>query len=101
MILLVEDNNIIRTEMAESLRSAGLEVLEAADAGQALVLLEDNAVTLALVDLVLPDVDGLNLMDMIHERRPRLPIILISGYLSQHAGDAIVATSGVRSKYFA
>jgi CheY-like chemotaxis protein len=101
MILLVEDDAIIRTDIAESLRSAGQGVLEAADAEKALTLLEENPITLVLLDLVLPGVDGLKLMDMIHQRHPTLPIILISGYLSQRAGDAIVATSGVHTKYFA
>src|SRR5262245_53011489 len=101
MILLIEDDAIIRMDLAESLRMAGQEVLEAANAEQALALLGDNPITLALVDLVLPGVDGLKLMDMIHQRHPGLPIILISGYLSQRAGDAIVGTSGVHTKYFA
>jgi CheY-like chemotaxis protein len=101
MLLLIEDDAIARTAMAESLRSSGQQLLEAANAEQALAFLRDSPVELVLIDLVLPIVGGLKFMDLIHERRPNLPIIIISGYMSQRIGDAILATTGVpRSKFF-
>lgn len=101
MLLLIEDEAITRTAMAESLRSSGQEVLEAENGEEALALLKDNPVKVVVMDFVLPDVDGLKLMDLIHHRRPKLPIILISGYLSQRAGEAIVASTGKESAYLA
>jgi len=101
MVLLIEDEAITRAATAEALRNAGQEVLEAGNAEQALVLLADNpAIRLVIMDFVLPGMDGLKLMDLIHHRRPKLPIILVSGYLSQQAGDAII-TASPRAKYFA
>jgi CheY-like chemotaxis protein len=82
MLLLIEDEAITRTAMAESLRNSGEVVLEPANGEEALALLQDNPVKLVVMDFVLPGVDGLKLMDLIHQRRPKLPIILISGYLS-------------------
>src|SRR5262245_52070519 len=101
MILLVEDDAITRMAMAEALRSSGLQVLEAGNGKEALELLDPNPVQLVVTDLVLPDIDGLKFMDQIHWRRPRLPILLISGYMSQYAGDAIVSGSRKVDKFLA
>jgi CheY-like chemotaxis protein len=100
MILLVEDNKIPRTAMAESLRSAGLKVLEAVNGKEALVLFDQNPVKLVIVNFALPDIDGLQLMDLMHQRRPKLPMILISGYLSQRTGEVMLARSGRCSRFF-
>ena len=102
MLLLVEDDANTRMAKTQALRTYGREVLEAATGDAALRLLDEHpAIKLVVMDLVLPDIDGLKLMSLINARRPRLPIILISGYLSQRAGDAIVDTPDKRSKYFA
>lgn len=99
MLLLVEDNAITRTALAEALRTSGQEVLEAGTAAEALALLEANPVRLVVTDFVLPDLDGLKFMDLIHQRSARMPIILISGYLSQRTGDAFLAASGKGAKF--
>ena len=99
MILLVEDDAITRMEMAEALRTSGHQVLEAEDGEEALDLLRGNPVKLVVVDCVMPGIDGLKLMKLLQHRRPDLPIILISGHLSEEVGDVIAATSKNYSKY--
>jgi len=102
MLLLIEDDAITRMATAQAISTSRQEVLEAATGDAALRLLDEYpGIKLVVMDFVLPDIDGLKLTSLIHERRPRLPIILISGYLSQRAGDAIVATADNQSKYFA
>jgi CheY-like chemotaxis protein len=102
MILLVEDDAITRMATAQALRTSGREVLEAGNGEEALRLLADHpSIKLVVMDFVLPGIDGFKLMDLIHERRPKLPIILVSGYLSQRAGDAIVGLPSKADKYFA
>ena len=102
MILLVEDDAITRMATAQALRSTRQEVLEAGNGVEALRLLADHpGIKLVVMDFVLPGMDGFKLMDLMHERRPKLPIILVSGYLSQRAGDAIVELPGKADKYFA
>jgi DNA-binding NtrC family response regulator len=92
VILLVEDEAIIRTEFALLLRRQGFDVVESPNGDQAVRLLDIHEIDLVITDLVLPQVHGLSLIDRIRERRPRMPVILISGYMSQRAGDAIAAT---------
>jgi CheY-like chemotaxis protein len=89
MILLVEDEAITRTAFADALRREGQEVVEAADGVQALSLLDDCHVDLVITDLVMPRLNGFLLVAQIRARRPHLPILLISAYVSQGGGKTI------------
>jgi CheY-like chemotaxis protein len=92
MILLVEDDGICRIDFAQKLRSYGYEVLEATDGAEAIALLENHYPTIDIVitDMVMPKVNGLNLIVNIQTRWPKLPVIMLSAYLSQYAGDSIL-----------
>jgi DNA-binding NtrC family response regulator len=90
MILLVEDEAIVRHSFAQLLRTQGHEVIEAANGSEALAVLNRLPVQLVITDLVVPNINGLNLISLIRARWPRMPIILISGYLSQDAGNIIL-----------
>jgi CheY-like chemotaxis protein len=101
MILLVEQDAIPQAAIGETLRSAGLEVLEAATGNEALALFDQNPVKLVIINFALPDIDGLQLMDLMRQRRPKLPMILMSHYLSQRTGDIMLARSGRCDRFFA
>jgi DNA-binding NtrC family response regulator len=90
MLLLVEDEVIVRHSFAQLLRTQGHEVMEAANGTEALALLNKWRVELIITDLVVPNLNGLNLISLIRARWPKMPIVLISGYLSQDAGNIIL-----------
>jgi DNA-binding NtrC family response regulator len=90
MLLLVEDEAIVRHSFAQLLRTQGHEVIEAANGTEALAVLNKWRVELVITDLVVPNLNGLNLISLIRARWPSMPIILISGYLSQDAGNIIL-----------
>jgi two-component system, cell cycle sensor histidine kinase and response regulator CckA len=91
MILLVEDDAISRTSFAESLCGYGYQVLEAADGAEALALVakHKSAIELVITDIVLPKMNGFELVENIRALLPRVPIIGLSGYISQAGGDNI------------
>jgi DNA-binding NtrC family response regulator len=89
VILLVEDDVICRTHFAETLRSYGYEVMEAGDGLQALALLAGSHCELVITDMVLPQLNGLSLIARIQAKWPKMPVIMVSGYLSQQAGNTI------------
>jgi CheY-like chemotaxis protein len=93
MILLVEDEAITRNAFADALRREGQEVIEAADGVQALSLLDKWDVDLVITDLVMPKLNGFLLVAQIRATRPRMPVLLISGYLSQDGGRIISSGS--------
>jgi CheY-like chemotaxis protein len=86
MILLVEDEPITRNAFADMLRREGHLVIQAADGAQALSLLGKSHVDLVITDLVMPKLTGFDLVGQIRLKWPHVPILLISGYLSQDAG---------------
>jgi two-component system OmpR family response regulator len=93
MILLVEDEAITRSAFADALRMEGEEVIQAADGIQALSLLDKSHVYLVITDLVIPKLNGFELVAQIRSKRLRMPILLISAYVSQHAGRIISSGS--------
>ena len=71
-ILVVDDEAEIRTSLEEILREEGYSVASAANASEAMVLLEDAPYDVVLLDIWLPDRDGLDVLGDIHAR----PLIL-------------------------
>ncbi|HEV3460055.1 MAG TPA: response regulator transcription factor [Thermoanaerobaculia bacterium] len=78
LVLVVEDDLAVRRGLADALRWAGFEPLEAGDGdlGQQLAL--ERPVRLVLLDLVLPRRQGLQVLQAIRAGRPGLPVILLT-----------------------
>jgi two-component system cell cycle sensor histidine kinase/response regulator CckA len=81
-ILLVEDEEGLRSLNARGLRSRGYTVIEASNGIEALEALDekDGAVDLVVSDVVMPEMDGPTLLRAMRERNPDLKIIFVSGY---------------------
>jgi len=79
-ILVVDDEEIVRTGLAENLQQGGFRVTPAADAREALRILGSTGVDLVLCDLVLEGMDGMELLRAVRSRYPDLPFIMITGY---------------------
>src|SRR2546428_7369253 len=85
LILVVEDNPITRKMLRFALQSERHEVLEAGDGRTALELAANRPPDLALLDYVLPDMDGLRLAESLRNLpgRADLPVVLVTGMGSQ------------------
>src|SRR5207244_12319717 len=79
-ILVVDDEEKIRCTLRGVLSDEGFDVIEAADGRRALELLQHVEPRLAIVDVWMPEVDGIELVERMRSRAPRLPIIVISGH---------------------
>lgn len=80
-ILVVEDDEQVRTMTAESLHELGYTVLQAASGIEALLLLEENpAVDLIFTDIVMPQMSGRQLADVVQEKWPTIRILYTTGY---------------------
>ena len=95
VILLVEDDVLVRLSTAELLRDEGYVVLEAVNAGEALALIETgHPLDLVVSDIRMPgDMDGLKLSFAVKTLRANLPVILFSSHLpdeAPHRGDAFL-----------
>jgi two-component system cell cycle sensor histidine kinase/response regulator CckA len=81
-ILLVEDEDGLRSLNARGLRSRGYTVIEAANGLEAIEMLEEEqgAVDLVVSDVVMPEMDGPTMLAQMREKNPNLKIIFVSGY---------------------
>ena len=85
MILLVEDEARTRNAFADALRNESHEVIQAADGDQALFLLCKYHVDLIITDVVMPRLNGFDLIGKIRAVCPDVPILIISAYASQYS----------------
>jgi CheY-like chemotaxis protein len=96
--LVVDDDPCYRTLMCQLLERAGFAVIVASNGRLALVALERHAVRLLVTDLVMPELPGLELIELARRAFPALRIVAVSGSeadylrLAQRAGaDAVLA----------
>ncbi len=96
-ILVVDDEESIRSLITDTLRPLGYTVFQAASGTEALKLFNEGGlqVDLVLSDVIMPGMNGKQLADAIVEQQPRTRIILMSGYT-----DSVIAHHGIhRSEY--
>jgi CheY-like chemotaxis protein len=83
VILVVEDEMLLRMRAVDMVEDAGYTSVEAVDADEAVAILESRSdIALLLTDIQMPgNMDGLKLAHWVHERWPPIKIILVSGQL--------------------
>jgi DNA-binding NtrC family response regulator len=79
-ILLVDDQQELRTLLADSFKQRGYEVMEASDGASLKVALSGPQPDVALIDLKLPDADGLDLLSALKAQWPDTEAIVLTGY---------------------
>jgi two-component system, cell cycle response regulator CpdR len=80
-VLIAEDEPMLLMVVADTLRDAGYQVLEAANGEAALALLTQNPqVDLLMSDIRMPGINGYQLAQKSLELRPNLRILLMTGY---------------------
>jgi two-component system, NtrC family, response regulator AtoC len=79
-VLIVEDEADLRALVVESLSSEGFAVAEAADSAEAQERLKAFAYDAVVIDLRLPDADGMDLLDMALSRYPDILAVMMTGF---------------------
>ena len=77
-ILLIEDEHSIRKLIKFNLERSNFEVIEASEGKTSLEFVKCEDISLVLLDLTLPDMDGFEVCTNIREEKPELPIIIVS-----------------------
>ncbi len=85
LVLVVDDDSKLREFMRVNLEVEGYAVREADGAEEALEALEDQAPDLVLLDVVMPGVDGWQMLQRMQERHGSIPVIMFSGKLDDGA----------------
>src|SRR5437879_13851703 len=86
-ILIADDDETLRSELAGILREDGHEVVGAADGGEALRAVERESFDVALLDLKMPKASGLDVLHRLRVVRPEPAAVVVTG---QGTTDAVV-----------
>ena len=86
-VLVVEDDKDIRTSMAQALKQQGYKALEAANGEEGLLLFDKyrQEINLIVTDVVMPVMDGFELIDLLMPLRPQMKVLFMSGYFDNPA----------------
>jgi CheY-like chemotaxis protein len=79
LILLVEDEELLRAGVQEMLEIQGYEVVTAQNGSLALACLSKRPVDLIITDLVMPQMDGIDFVAQLRKLNAEVPVIVVSG----------------------
>ncbi|WP_285907682.1 sigma-54-dependent transcriptional regulator [Pseudodesulfovibrio pelocollis] len=97
IILLVDDDENFRDTLVQRMESRGFDVVAVSSGTEALQMAAANEPTLAVVDMRMPDMDGLETIARLHELRPEMRTALLTGY----GGNALrQAAQAQHAEYF-
>ena len=84
-MLLVEDEEAVRSFASRALSTRGYKVLEAGSGVEALEVMErvEGKIDLVVSDVVMPEMDGPTLLRHLRERNPEIRIVFMSGYAEE------------------
>ncbi|MBN8216903.1 MAG: sigma-54-dependent Fis family transcriptional regulator [Spirochaetes bacterium] len=79
-VLIIDDEDVIRRELGEFLADAGFEILEAATPSRAFSVLDAQKVDVAILDVRLPEMDGIEVLRRLKSESPELEVIMMTGH---------------------
>ncbi len=78
-ILVIDDETFVRETISDYLSDSGFNILNASDGAEGIAVFRANKPDAVLVDLNMPHVDGFEVLKVVHEEHPDLPVIVVSG----------------------
>jgi excisionase family DNA binding protein len=89
-VLIVDDDAGTRAHVRASLEAEGFDVLEAASGPEGLAALEEESPDLILLDVMMPQMDGWEVLRRVQERHGgAVPVVMFSGQVDNAAGEAV------------
>ncbi len=79
-VLIVDDNPNMSALLQEMLEVFDYESIRASDGQEALERVSEGNVSLIITDMRMPNMTGMELLCLVKEKNPKLPVVLISGY---------------------
>jgi DNA-binding response OmpR family regulator len=101
-ILLIEDEDLLRSGVQEVFELHGFQVIGAEDGLEALHWLYETQIDLVVTDLLMPNMNGVELIAKLSRSHPDLPVILVSGageQVRQRLGIASLESLGAKANF--
>jgi DNA-binding NtrC family response regulator len=85
-VLLVDDEKDFLEVMAERMAARGIEVSTASSAAEAIRLAEKESFDAIIVDLMMPEMDGIEALKLLKKKKPETQVILLTGHATLEKG---------------
>jgi DNA-binding NtrC family response regulator len=85
-VLLVDDEKDFLEVMAERMAARGIEVSTASSAAEAISLAEKESFDAIIVDLMMPEMDGIEALKLLKKKKPESQVILLTGHATLEKG---------------
>jgi DNA-binding NtrC family response regulator len=79
IVLLIDDDELIRQSIATYLDDSGFDILQADNGRAGMQMIHQTTPDVVLLDLRMPELDGLEVLDQIKQEDPELPVIVVTG----------------------
>ncbi len=90
-VLVVDDERLFLTLASDALSQEGYRVLMAESGAEALNLLEEEPIRVVVLDVVMPGLDGLDVLPLIKKLKPEVQVIVVSGKVDLSSRDALTS----------
>ncbi|MEV0901288.1 ATP-binding protein [Actinoplanes sp. NPDC049802] len=94
-VLVVEDEPALARVVTRILTNGGYHVIAAANGPQALTLYDEHGCDILLTDVIMPEMSGPRLTELLHDRDPDLPVLYMSGYSNGLLGTTHVLADDI------
>jgi len=85
-VLLVDDEEEFVETLAERMRNRGMEVATSNSGGEALELVDEEPYDVVVLDLQMPGMDGIEVLERIKRRQPDIQVVLLTGHATVEKG---------------
>ncbi len=101
-ILIIDDEPLVRKSLSYHLKKAGFDIIEADSGASAINLVLEYDINLIICDLTLPDINGIELIKKIKNKKKQVPILVLSGCADDEIIDNVIRSgaSGYLEKPF-
>jgi CheY-like chemotaxis protein len=101
-IMLVDDEEFILEILKTILQREGYEVITSTSAKEALTTLEKNSVDVIISDIMMPEMDGMELLANVKARFPKVRVLIITGHSGKYEKESVLdsGADGFISKPF-
>ncbi len=88
-VLVVDDEQVIRNLLQRILQDEAYEVVSAANGREAMTIIGREHFDLIIADIVMPEMDGVEMLQAAEHIRPRIPAIVVSGFFSEDTAERL------------
>ena len=83
LILIIDDSTYMRSMIRSILKKEGHEILEAENGLKGIQMISEHSPDCVLLDIIMPGMDGIKILNTLHERNSKIPVIIITADIQE------------------